>query len=125
MIDRGSELFGNATRQLPSHHANGFLALAEFDKRSSGGNENGMIESDDAIFPLLRLWQDANHDGRSEANELLTLSSAGIAALDLDYKEARRRDEQGNQFKYRAKVTDHRGAQAGRWAWDVILMVER
>lgn len=41
--------------------------------------------------------------------------------LELDYKESRRTDQHGNQFKYRAKVKDVRGAQMGRWAWDVFL----
>jgi hypothetical protein len=48
----------------------------------------------------------------------------GLAAFDLKYRESKRTDEHGNQFKYRAKVTDARGAQAGRWAWDVFLVTD-
>jgi hypothetical protein len=40
----------------------------------------------------------------------------------LDYKESKRTDEFGNHFRYRAKVRDAKGTQAGRWAWDVFLI---
>jgi len=43
------------------------------------------------------------------------------ALIDLDYSLSRRRDENGNFFRFRAKLTDTHGAQMGRWAWDVVL----
>jgi hypothetical protein len=32
--------------------------------------------------------------------------------------------EQGNFFRYRAKVKDVQGNQSGRWAWDVLLIAQ-
>jgi hypothetical protein len=130
-ITRGAELFGNfAPQPAPpaGEEKNGFLALAEFDRVAGalnggfGGNSDGVIDSRDAVFTHLRLWRDVNHDGVSQAAELHALPALSVARLHLSYKESKRVDEHGNQFRYRAKVGDARGAKVNRWAWDVFLV---
>jgi hypothetical protein len=123
-IDNGTELFGNFTPQpepIGGSEPNGFLALAEYDKASHGGNGDGKIDRADAVFSSLLLWQDRNHNGTSELPELHPLTELGLEAIDLNYESSRRVDRFGNEFRYRSKVTDRHQAQLGRWAWDVFL----
>ena len=126
-IDNGSELFGEFTAQpdpVLGGRKNGFIALSEYDKSANGGDNDGAISRTDAVFSSLRVWQDANHNGISEASELRTLSELGLLTLELDYKLSKKTDEWGNQFRYRAKLRDVEGNQVGRWAWYVSLIAQ-
>ncbi len=124
MIDNGFELFENFTLQPASSHPNGFLALAVYDKPENGGNGDGMIDARDAIWPRLRLWIDADHDGVSQPEELHGLEEMGVFNIGLDYSLSLRTDEFGNVFRYRAKINQGiRGpAEVEKQIYDVFFV---
>jgi hypothetical protein len=124
-IDDGSELFGNYTMQPPSAEPNGFLALMEFDQASQGGNRDGKIDNNDSIYQHLVLWQDRNHNGVSEAEELESLANSIVSSISLNYQMLRLQDRNGNAFRYRATVTAKPGNRIGRFAYDVYLVSEQ
>jgi hypothetical protein len=104
-IDHGGELFGNYTKQyLDERPPNGYAALAAYDRPDNGGNGDGVLDDQDAIFPSLLLWSDANHDGVSQPQELIPLAER-VKEIGLTYRESRSRDRYGNQFRYRGRVS--------------------
>lgn len=126
-IDDGTELFGGHTPVpgVVGRLDNGFDALAVYDQTVNGGNGDGVIDSRDAVYATLVLWADKNHDARSDASELSSLSAAGVQAINLRYHKSQYVDRYGNTFRYRAAVTDEKGAEISKWAYDVFLVPER
>jgi hypothetical protein len=122
LVHNGKQLFGNFTPQPASSSPNGFAALAVYNLPANGGNGNGLIDSGDAIFPSLRLWIDANHDGISQPEELHTLPSLGVNSISLNYKADRRIDQYGNVFHYRSQVNQGDPTNTGRMAYDVFFV---
>lgn len=103
-IDDGGELFGAVTTQAPSPELNGFAALALFDARNHGGNEDGSISSADGVYGFLRVWKDGNQDGISQPWELQGLVGAGVTEIDLAPIISRRRDRHGNQLRWASHI---------------------
>jgi hypothetical protein len=109
IIDNGSELFGNHTpayadRADPTSE-HGFMALRFAQGPSYGGPSlpDDRIDGRDAIFSRLLVWTDRNHNGFSEPDELQKLSATEVRAISTDFRESRRRDRHGNQFRLRAR----------------------
>jgi T1SS-143 domain-containing protein len=76
-IDNGTEIF--SPYFAGGNHANGVAALATLD-----GNADGLIDSNDAAYGDLKVWQDLDHDGTSDTGELAGLADRGITGISLD-----------------------------------------
>ena len=70
-IDDGTELFGNNTVLSNGQKAtNGFEALKDLDS-----NNNNVFDSSDTAWNQVKVWKDANQNGKVDSGELLSLVS--------------------------------------------------
>ena len=74
------------------------MALAQYDMRRNGGNNDKLITVDDAIWEDLLLWNDINADGVSTLNEVNPLSDTTIRKLQTKGRKTRKVDDAGNIF---------------------------
>ena len=75
-IDSGAEVF--SPWFAGGEHAGSLAALATLDE-----NGDGRIDANDAAYGSLQVWQDANHNGVSDAGELTGLAALGITGINL------------------------------------------
>ena len=93
VINGGNELFGDRTlmKDGKTLASSGFAALTEYDD-----NKDGKIDSNDVIYALLRIWQDADGDGIASAGELRRLVDLGIVSIGLSYSNTGVTDSTNN-----------------------------
>ncbi len=112
-VDGGNELFGDI-----NNFQDGFKNLAEFDS-----NKDGVIDAKDPIFAKLKLWRDANHDGKSGKAEIKTLKEMGVESISLQYDgtmqaiNSKAKVVGPGEFTYKDKKGD---VKKGR-VWDIFL----
>ena len=107
-IDRGAELFGVDTVLADGHTgANGFAALADLD-----ANQDGVFNAADAAYTQVRLWQDLNQDGLSQAGELKTLAEQGVSAINLAATAAGQGLAGGNTLQFAGTYVKSDGTTA-------------
>ena len=91
-ITNGQELFGDQTSLSNGTRAtSGFEALREFDD-----NKDGKIDASDIVYLKLKVWQDLNRDGVSQAEEMKSLADVGIKAINLNSTVTGAADAMGN-----------------------------
>jgi hypothetical protein len=119
-VDNGAELFGTATRLRNGALAtNGFEALRELDT-----NGDGLVDANDACWPMLLVWRDLNHNGISEPSEIMPLVQTGVVGISLSYHGAGRSDLWGNTFRYESLfwLEDSRGHRTAKSVYDIFFV---
>jgi serine-aspartate repeat-containing protein C/D/E len=96
-IDNRAELFGGGVGE-------GFAKLASFDS-----NHDGFVTAQDADFGKLKVWQDKNTNGTTDANELFSLADLGIASLGVANQSKFELDAQHNVLGERGSATNNAG----------------
>ncbi|XPV69494.1 MAG: calcium-binding protein [Halarcobacter sp.] len=83
VINDGSELFGNYTKLSDGTLASdGYEALAQYDS-----NSDSIIDYKDNNYSKLSLWNDLNHNGKTDAGELQNIQLSTIRAIHLTNTE--------------------------------------
>lgn len=101
IIDNGKELFGDNTILKNGQRAtSGLQALADLDD-----NADGIIDNNDAVFSELKIWQDKNGDGISTADELVSLTTAGITSINVKDKQTVNQSVAGGTIKEQTTFT--------------------
>ena len=116
VVRDGRQLFGDRSAQenLAGEQRNGYAALRTFDD-----NQDAVIDRGDGVWPILAIWRDLNHNGVSDAGEVVNLTNIGLKSISLDYRESRRQDPHGNELRYRSRVEWLNGRHTS--SWDVFL----
>jgi hypothetical protein len=79
IINNATELFGSGTLLADGSQASdGFAALTAYDI-----NQDNVIDSQDTVFTTLKVWIDADVDGKSTATELHSLMDLGVQSINL------------------------------------------
>jgi hypothetical protein len=105
----------------------GLDALASLEDDSYGPSvKDGVTDAHDAAYHKLLLWKDGNHDGLSQASEIRKASAAGLIAIETRYRDSKRQDEFGNEFRLRGISWWQRGVQLdARLFYDIWFVPQR
>jgi len=121
-VDNGRELFGEGTTLPDGNKAtNGFQALAVYDTPAYGGNGDGQISASDAVWNHLRLWIDADHDGKCDPGETGPIHRYGIESIPLTAVTTNLVDGAGNVHQLQGHYYLRNGQARLRLAIDSMM----
>ena len=75
----------------------GYQDLAQYDDPRRGGNGDKVINKDDEIWSIFKMWVDSDANGVSSKHELMTLDEAGLTEIGFtQFTENKKMDDAGN-----------------------------
>lgn len=98
-IDKDGDQIINSTELFNTNESNGIKALEKDDS-----NHDHKIDKSDKIWPHLLVWQDLNHNGQSEKDELSTVSQLKIQNISLEAAKTNEKIK-GNSVPYKSSYT--------------------
>lgn len=117
LIDSGAELFGVDTVMRNGQLASdGLAALRDFDL-----NQDGKIDSSDAVFSQLRVWKDADQDAVTDAGELISLTDLNITSISVVPVTATKDLGNGNRTTASATFTRADGSTGKAYNLDLAV----
>jgi hypothetical protein len=120
-VDGGQELIGTSTavpeQGLPR---SGFAAMALYDRRVNGGNDDGVLSQEDAAWASLRLWVDWNHNAQADTGEVSSMADLHIQTIDLADVPVGLADPHGNYVLTHSLAHGEEGYD-DYWLIDVLL----
>ncbi|WP_431822786.1 S8 family serine peptidase [Burkholderia sp. F1] len=115
VVDNGSGRITDASQMLSEYFggkagANGGPGQTRFKDsfgalESVDANHDGVIDRNDPIWATLRVWVDANHDGKSGSGELKTLDELGITQIQVKPTSTSGETQNGNEVLGRGTFT--------------------
>ncbi|MBW1615448.1 MAG: hypothetical protein JRJ49_02725, partial [Deltaproteobacteria bacterium] len=85
--------------------SDGLQALKTLDS-----NQDNIFDKNDSMWEILRVWQDANSNGVTDAGELKTLDNLGVQSINLSVEIPDRKKIEGNPVLSRSTMTMTNGA---------------
>lgn len=106
VVDDASEFFGSHSIDADGNAfeaSNGFDVLAAYDRTEYGGNGDGRIDRADGVWSQLLTWEDRNHDGVSQADEIARIRDyPRISHFLTEYRLVGRLDGSLNEITARS-----------------------
>ncbi|WP_280514010.1 calcium-binding protein, partial [Stappia taiwanensis] len=116
VLDRdGNGKVDDITEMFGAPGIGGYQELAALDMAEQGGNGDGVLTIDDALFEELLVWRDLDQDGETDTGELFTLEELDIVSINLGSTALDHVTPQGTILRETASFTRGDGSEGSSY----------